>query len=135
MELMFCDFWWVQLWKFVKEFVSSCDVYVHANNCCHFPHGLFQPLPVFASPSSLISMDFIMDLPQSSSFDSILVVVNCFTKMVHFIPCDKSIINDKTTNLFLNHVFHYHGFLTYIFLIVDFSLHPSFGSDSSSYYV
>jgi hypothetical protein len=53
-------------------------------------------------------MDFIMDLPQSNSFDSILVVVDHFMKMAHFIPCNKSIIGGKN-KLFLNHVFCYHG--------------------------
>ncbi len=51
-----------------------------------------------------------MDLPQSNSFYSILVVVDCFTQMVHFIPCNKSITSEMTTKLFLHHVFHYHGF-------------------------
>ncbi len=56
------------------------------------------------------SMDFIMDLPQINSCDSILVVVDRFKKMVHFIPCNKSITGEKTTKLFLNHVFCYNGF-------------------------
>jgi hypothetical protein len=27
MELMSQDYWWPQLWKYVKEFVESCDIY------------------------------------------------------------------------------------------------------------
>jgi len=50
-----------------------------------------------------------MDFPQSNSFDSILVVVDHFMKMVHFIHCNKSITDDKTTKLFLDHVCCYHG--------------------------
>ncbi len=50
-----------------------------------------------------------MDLPSFNSFDSILVVVDHFTKMTHFIPCNKSIIDKKTIKLFLDHVFCYHG--------------------------
>jgi hypothetical protein len=56
------------------------------------------------------SMDFMMDLPRSNSCDSILLVVDRFTKMVHFIPCNKLITGEKTTNLFLDHVFCYNGF-------------------------
>ncbi len=52
-----------------------------------------------------------MDLSQSNSFDSILLVVDHLTKMAHFILYKKSIIGQKTTKLFLDHVFHYHGFL------------------------
>jgi len=56
-------------------------------------------------------MDFIMDLLGFNSFDSILVVVDHFTKMVHFIPFNKPKIGEKRTNLFFDHVFHYHGLL------------------------
>jgi hypothetical protein len=61
--------------------------------------------------TTLISMDIIMDLPQSNSFDSILVVVDYLMKMVHFVHCNKSIIGENTMELFFDHVFHYHGFL------------------------
>ncbi len=105
---MFRDYWWPQLWKFVNEFVDSCDVCAHAKNPCHCLHGLFQPLPVHTSPWSSISMDFTMDFSQSNSFDSIMVVVDHFMKTTHFIPYNKSITNRKTTKLFLDHV--YHGF-------------------------
>jgi hypothetical protein len=30
-------------------------------------------------------------------------------KMTHFIPCNKSIIGEKTAKLFIDHVFRYHG--------------------------
>jgi len=62
----------------VKEFVGSCDVYILAKNPFHDPHGLFQPLPIIFAPWPLISMNFIIDLPLSNSFDSILVVVDYF---------------------------------------------------------
>jgi hypothetical protein len=96
---------------FVKEFVSSCDVCARAKNPCHCIHGLLQPLPIPASPWFLISMDFIVDFPQSNSFDSILVVVDHLTKMAHFIPCNKSITSEKIVKLVIDRVFCYHGLL------------------------
>ncbi len=95
----------------VREgFFGLYDVCAHAKNFHHCPHGLFQSSPVHVSPWFRISMDFIVDLPRSTSFDSILGVVDCLMKMVHFIPCNKSIIGKKTVKLFLDHVFCYHGF-------------------------
>jgi hypothetical protein len=78
-------------------------------------------------------MDFIMDLPRSNSFVSILVVMNRLTKMVHFIPCNKSIIVEKTIKLFLDHFFAIMDFLKTTFFIVDLNLHISFGIGSSSH--
>jgi len=108
MELIFGDYWWPQLWKFVKEFMGCCDVCARAKNPHYHPHGFLQPLLIPSSPWSLISMDFIMDLPQPNSFNSIIVMVDPFTKVVHFIPYNKSITNKKTTKSFLDHVFRYH---------------------------
>jgi hypothetical protein len=50
-------------------------------------------------------MDFITDLPSFISYGSIVVVVDHLMKMVHFIPCTKTIINKGTTKLFFDHVF------------------------------
>jgi hypothetical protein len=78
-------------------------------------------------------MDFITNLPPSNSYDSILVVVDCLTKMVHFISCTKIIIGEGTTKLFLDHAFRYHGPFEDIFSNCGLGLHPSFGSDSLSF--
>jgi hypothetical protein len=95
----------------VKEFVKSCDVCVQTKNFCHHLHGLLQPLSILASSCFSISMDFIIDLLTFSFSYSILVVVDCLMKMVHFILCTKTIIGEGTTMLFFNHVFQYHGLL------------------------
>ncbi len=96
--------------EYVKEFVGSCDVCALAKNPHHYPHGLFQALPILFAPRPSISMNFIIDLPLSNSFDSNLVVVDHLKKIVHFIPCNKLITSERTTKLFLYHVFRYHGF-------------------------
>jgi hypothetical protein len=88
---MFQDYWWPQFWKYVKDFIGSCDVYVQAKNPCHHFHGFFQPLLIPTSLQLSISMDFNIDLAPFNSYDCILVVVDCLTKMFHFIPCTKKI--------------------------------------------
>jgi hypothetical protein len=43
-------------------------------------------LPVPDAPWKSISMDFIVSLPESNGYTAILVIVDCLTKMSHFIP-------------------------------------------------
>jgi hypothetical protein len=94
----------------VKKFVGSCDICAQTKNRYHRLHGLLQPLLILASSRFSISMNFIINLPPSNSYDSILVaVVDHLTKMAHIIPYTKTITSKRTTKLFLDHVFQYHG--------------------------
>ncbi len=60
-------------------------------------------------PMVSISMDFIMHFSPFNSYNSILVVVDRLTNIVHFIPCTKIINGKGTTKSFLDHNFLYHG--------------------------
>ncbi len=67
---------------------------------------LFQPLPILALLWPLISMGFITDLlALSTSYNSILVVVDLLTKIVHIIFYAKIITNEKIFKLFFSDVF------------------------------
>ena len=54
-------------------------------------------------------MDFTRDLPNSSSKDSIFVVVDRLTKIAHFIPCKKTITSEETTKLVFDNIYRIHG--------------------------
>jgi hypothetical protein len=71
-------------------------------------------------------MDFITNLPPSSSYDSILVEVDRLMKIIHFILCTKTITSERTTKLILDHVFWYHG----LFEGIIFDRGPQFASKS-----
>jgi len=71
--------------------------------------GLLQPLPIPEGPWESLSMDFMVGLPPSKCFDAIMVVVDRFNKMAHFIPTKDSATVQETGRLFLTHVFKHHG--------------------------
>ena len=81
-------------------------------------------------PWASISMDFIVDLPASEGHDSVLVVVDRFSKLAHFLPCSKDIDAAGTAKLFLDQVFKLHGSQKPSSLIVAQSSPPSFGLGS-----
>jgi transposase InsO family protein len=60
-------------------------------------------------PRKFISLVFITDLPQYKGFDTILTVVDRFTKITHFLPCTKGINSQETVNLLMREVFRHHG--------------------------
>ncbi len=73
------------------------------------------------------------NLPLFESYDSILVVVNRLTKMADFIPYNKTIINKKKSTYFLIMFFDIMDCLKILFLIMNPSLHPSFGRGFLNY--
>ena len=56
-----------------------------------------------------ISVDFITDLSLSNGHDSILAIVDRFSKEVEFIPCNKIVTALEMAKLYLFHVWKNHG--------------------------
>ena len=109
MQLITRTYWWPQIRKDVRNFIRSCDICFRSKIPLHLPYGKLQPLPIPKAPWQSISMDFIIDLPPSSGYDAILVVVDRFTKMAHFLPCRKDFISEDIAKLLLQEVFRHHG--------------------------
>jgi hypothetical protein len=97
------------MWKLVKEFIQSCDIYARRKVPRHRSYGLLHPLPVPNDSWLSLSMNFITDLPLANRKDLIFMVVNRLIKMAHFIPCTKTITGEETAKLFLDNIYHIHG--------------------------
>jgi hypothetical protein len=54
-------------------------------------------------------MDFMVILPPSRGFDVIMVVVDQFSKMAHFIPTKENATTQKKGRLFFMRMFKHHN--------------------------
>ena len=54
-------------------------------------------------------MDFIVRLPESYGFNSILVVVDRLSKMAHYIPTTEEVTSEQVARLFFDMILKNHG--------------------------
>ncbi|SPC63566.1 related to transposon-encoded proteins with TYA, reverse transcriptase, integrase domains in various combinations [Ustilago sp. UG-2017b] len=108
------SFFWPGVSKFVHTFVDSCETCRRIKAVRHKPYGHLKSLPVPPHPWSSISMDLIEQLPPSSDFTAILVVVDRLTKMATFVLTTNTLDAPELAKLFLRHVYSKHGLPTSI---------------------
>ena len=109
LELLKGHFYWKGMLKDVHKVLERCSVCKKAKGRKE-AWGEYMPLPLPNQPWTDISMDFVLGLPRTQKGrDSIMVVVDRFSKMSHFIPCHKTDDALYIANLFVQEIIRLHG--------------------------
>jgi hypothetical protein len=108
-------YWWPRMRVDVTEYVKGCaDCQRHKVNT-RPTRAPLQPIypKAEATPFETVALDFIVKLPISQGFDSILTITDqgC-TKAAIFIPCNEDITAEETAALYIKHVFAHFGLPT-----------------------
>jgi hypothetical protein len=97
LELVQRSYTWPGISTFVKEYTNRCERCAGMKPSNLAPPGKLRPLELPNIPWAEVTADFTTDLPLSNGFDSILVVVDQFSKEVEFISCNKTTTALDTT--------------------------------------
>jgi len=57
----------------------------------------------------ILSVDFVVELPESSRHDAVMMVMDAISKRVHFIPTHTTVTAKGAARLFLHYVWKLHG--------------------------
>ena len=104
------QFWWPHLARDVAEYVQTCDLCQRNKSAHTKPAGKLLPLPIPDGKWEVITCDFVTSLPKTKNgFDAICVFVDKLTKMCHLCPTTSDVNAEGTAQLFVDHVWRYHG--------------------------
>jgi len=103
-ELVARNYWWLGVTKEVGRYVDGYNACQRYKNRSEAPAGKLMPNTIPEKPWSHILADFITKLPLAQGYDAILVVCDCFSKMVHFIATIEKTSAKGLAKLFQDHV-------------------------------
>ena len=115
-ELIGRKYYWSTLRKDVEAYVKACDDCLDLKAVRHKPYGNLQLLAVPTHRWKNLLIDFVTGLPISTnwkgkSYDSILVIVDRLTKMVHYEPVKVTINAPGLAKVIIDVVVWHHGLL------------------------
>lgn len=108
LELVQRKYNWSGLKRYIEDYISECDVCQRTKARRHRVYGDLQSLRLPSAPWQELSWDFIVGLPpgrreqENIVYDSILVVLDRYTKMALYIPCTKTLKAKELADIFYN---------------------------------
>src|SRR5436305_6593914 len=94
----------------VKKYIQSCDLCQRNKASNQKPHGLLQPIKPPLNKFQTYSMDFIRPLPVTpTKHNSILVIIDTFTKAVAFHPIHMTDGAPNIAKIFYSKIFSRFG--------------------------
>jgi len=111
LELVSRDYWWPQISRYIGQYVSTYDLCIRTKPIRQALVGKWHPLRIPDSRWDTLSVDFVVELPLSSSHDAVMMVVDSMLKRAHFIPTHMMVTAEGAARLFLHQVWKLHGLL------------------------
>jgi len=107
-ELVTRNFWWPGVTREVKRYVEGCDACQRNKNRTQPLAGKLMLNSIPEKAWTHISADFITKLPLAQGYNTILVVVDRFTKMAHFVPTTERTSAEGLARLFRDNIWKLH---------------------------
>jgi hypothetical protein len=95
--------------RYIGQYTATCDrlcLQTKAHKCLLTSY--LEPLPTPDTWWHTISIDFIVELPESDGHNAVMVVVDSLTKHAHFLPVNTTITAEGSARQFKDNVWKLH---------------------------
>jgi len=111
LELVSRNYWWPQMSRYIRQYVSTCDLCLRTKPIRQALVGKLYHLQIPDSQWDMLNMNFVVELPLSFEHDAAMTVVDLVSKQAHFILMHMTVTAEGTARLFLHQVWKLHGLL------------------------
>ncbi|OBZ66142.1 Transposon Ty3-I Gag-Pol polyprotein [Grifola frondosa] len=105
--------WWKSMASDVQKYCDTCKTCKRSKPSNQKPYGLLNPLSMPSAPWEAVGIDFVGPLPESKdrngSYDSITVIIDLLTGMVHLVPSRTNHTAKQVAELVFAEVYKHHG--------------------------
>ncbi len=107
-KLLNCKYYWKDMIKNVKKYIDTCDICQRVKMKHHLSYDELRLLFWLANSWKEITMNFITDLSSSKwkeiVYDLILMIVDYYIKMMHYLFTKKTLTVVKLAKLFFEKI-------------------------------
>ena len=86
--------------RYIGQYMSTCDLCLWTKPWQHSPVGELQLLSIPDTWWDTLSVDFVVELPESSGHDTVMIVMDAVSKRVHFIPMHMTVTAEVSQTSF-----------------------------------
>jgi len=76
LELVARNYWWPHMSRYISQYTATCDLCLRTKVLRQPPTGHLESLPTPDTRWDTVSVDFIVELPESDRYNAIMVVVD-----------------------------------------------------------
>ena len=102
-------YYWPTLQKDIETYVKGCDTCQKVKAKNSTTATPLHPNEIPSSPWEIISVNLIGPLFQSKGKNTILVIIDQFSKMIHLFPIMDTITSKGVTTIFHDSILKLHG--------------------------
>ncbi len=108
-ELVLQEFWWPKMKRDIEAYVRACQTCQQTKSSNQAKAAPLHPNEIPSRPWMHISVDMVTGLPKSNGHDTILVIVDCFSKEIIPVACSTELSSEGWAKILCDEVYAKHG--------------------------